>query len=270
MGKFIRLGFMSIVGVAVVGGVLYLTGFRIVGPNGQPIFSSYGSAKHQAGWRRAEEAQGQQGQMGTPGSGQGRMAQGVIPEPGSGGGRQSSDQGAPGSGHGRQGKRSGGGGGGRSGGGGRQAGYGPSGGILLPNKPGTTTIPVVAGGKTASIVGQDLVDHVEDTVVATADGPRKGWAVAKTLKYLGVENFKEVTLIGPNGKKVTVTSQQINDQQTIPLFTYNESGLLMVVSGPKVRGANNGTLTMDDVKKAVAGRTDLLNVSSIEQVEVKG
>jgi hypothetical protein len=269
MSKIVQLGLMGIVGVVVVGGVLYLTGFRIIGPSGQPIFPSSGSAKHHAGWRRAAEAQGQPGQMDAPGSGQGRMAQGMMPEPGSGGGSQSSNQAGPGSGHGRQGRGSG-GGGGRSGGGGRQAGYGPSGGILLPNKPGSTTIPVVAGGKTASIVGQDLVDHVEDTVVATADGPRKGWAVAKTLKYLGVENFKEVTLIGSNGKKVTVSSQQINDQQTIPLFTYNESGLLMVVSGPKVRGANNGTLTMDDVKKAVAGRTDLLNVTSIEQVEVKG
>jgi hypothetical protein len=136
---------------------------------------------------------------------------------------------------------------------------------------GATAIPVLVSGKApASFVGQDLIDHVEDTVVATADGPRKGWAIEKTLKYLGIDHYTGAILQGPNGQKVVVSLQQIQDQQTIPLFTYDETGRLMVVSGPKVRGTNKGNLSLDDVKKTVAGRTDLLNFSGIEKVEVKG
>jgi hypothetical protein len=153
--------------------------------------------------------------------------------------------------------------------GGRQPGFGPSGGILLPSKIGTTAIPVVVGGnEKASFVGQDLIDHVEDTVIATADGPRKGWAIAKTLKYLGVEKYKAVTIVGSNGQKVAVSLQQIQDQQTIPLLTYDEKGQLMVISGPKVRGTNKGTTTMEEVKQLVAGRTDLIHFNGIAKIEV--
>ena len=264
MGKIIRLLLMGIGGIAIVGGLLYLAGFRVVGPGGRPLLSgsNAGNAKHQPGWRRAGEQHA--GAMGVPGSGQGKqMAQADQSGPGSGQGQ--------GSGH-KQ--RQGRGGNGQQGGGGqqgRQPGFGPTGGILLPAKVGTTAIPVVVGGQEkGSFVGNDLVDHVEDTVIATADGPRKGWAVAKTLKYLGIESYKEAVLIGPNGKRVVVSLQQLQDNQTIPLFTYNENGQLMVVSGPKVRGTNRGNITLEQVKQTVAGRTDLLNVSAIEKIEVKG
>ncbi len=264
MGKGIRLAVIGSVGIAVIGVALYAAGFRMVGPNGQPLLSSggtgTGTGQHQPGWRRA--AGEQSGPTLTPGSGgRQRLAQGTDAGPGS---QQGARSGGRSSGKGRGGQSKG-------QGGARQAGFGPSGGILLPSKVGTSSIPVVVSGQTkASFVGQDLVDHVEDTVVATADGPRKGWAIVKTLKYLGVENYKEVTLTGANGKKTAVTPQQLNDQQTIPLFTYNEAGLLMAVSGPKVRGTNKGNITIEDVKKSVAGRTDLLNVGKIEKIEVKG
>ncbi|MBI3620655.1 MAG: hypothetical protein HY208_00505 [Nitrospirae bacterium] len=260
-----RLTVIGIVGIAAIGIGLYAAGFRLVGPNGQSLLSNAGPGtgmgQHQPGWRRAPGEQS--GPTLTPGSGgRQRLAQGTDTGPGSQKGVRSGGRSA---GRGQRGGQS------KGQGGARQPGFGPSGGILLPSKVGTSAIPVMVSGQAkASFVGQDLVDHVEDTVVATADGPRKGWAIAKTLKYLGVENYKEVTLTSANGKKIAVTPQQLNDQQTIPLFTYNEAGLLMVVSGPKVRGTNKGNITIEDVKKTVAGRTDLLNVSKIEKIEVKG
>ncbi len=250
MGKIIRLLLMGIGAITIVGGLLYVAGFRIVGPNGRPLLSANttGSSKHQPGWRRGEEPSGDTAGYGA-GQG-GRMAQ--------------ADQAGPGSGQGRN--QSQGGNGQR----GSQPGFGPTGGILLPIKVGTTAIPVIVSGKEkASFVGKELTDHVEDTVIATADGPRKGWAVSKTLKYLGVESYKEVTLMGSNGEKVVVTPQQLNDPQTIPLFTYNEAGLLLVVSGPKVRGASKGNISLEEVKQIVAGRTDLLNIRGIQKIEVK-
>ena len=255
MSKAIRFVILSIVGVAVIGAALYAAGFRIVGQSGQPLLSGEaGGAKNKPGWRRSEEALSRST---PPGSGQQkRMAQSEDSTPGSQGG--SGGQGQPGN---------------RGGGGqvARQPGFGPSGGILLPSKPGATAIPVTLGGKEkASFVGQDLVDHVEDTVIATADGPRKGWSIEKTLKYLGIEQYKEAVLLGANGRKIVISAAQIHDQQTIPLLTYDDKGQLMVVSGPKVQGTNKGMLTLDDVKKLVAGRTDLLKAGGIEKIEVKG
>ncbi len=259
MRKGIRVTVIGIVGIAVIGAALYAAGFRIVGQSGQPLLSGeVGGAKNKPGWRRSEEALSRPT---PPGSGQQkRMAQSEDSAPGSQGGRGGQNQ---------EGKRNSGGGGGAQPA--RQPGFGPSGGILLPSKPGATAIPVTLGGKEkASFVGQDLVDHVEDTVIATADGPRKGWSIEKTLKYLGIEQYKEAVLLGANGKKIVISAAQIHDKQTIPLLTYDEKGQLMIVSGPKVQGTNKGMLTLDDVKKLVAGRTDLLKAGGIEKIEVKG
>ncbi|MEW6325806.1 MAG: hypothetical protein AB1515_10525 [Nitrospirota bacterium] len=248
MGKGLAL---IIAAIAVVGIAFYASGYRIVNTSSQPIVSGAGgSAKNQPGWRRSEETLSR---AVPPGSGQQKR----VAQAESQGGRQSGRTGRTGGGGGQQQAA-------------RQPGFGPSGGILLPNKPGVTATPVTLAGKEkASFIGQDLIDHVEDTVIATADGPRKGWSVEKTLKYLGIEQYKEAVLVGADGKKTVVSAAQIHDQQTIPLLTYNEKGQLMIVSGPKVRGTNKGMLTLEDVKKTVAGRTDLLNVSGIEKIEVK-
>jgi hypothetical protein len=250
MSKIVRFIIIGVVGVAIAGLALYAAGFRVVTPAGHQLSDASGTLtpRNQPGWRRAEEgAQPSQPSTIQPGSGQRRKAQGDTPAAGSGSGRQARQQSQ------------------------RQPGFGPSGGILLPSKAGTVAISVSIGGKDkANFVGKDLVDHVEDTVIATADGPRKGWAVSKTLQYLGIQNYKEAVFISANGKKTAITLTQIQNQETIPLFTYNENGQLMVVSGPKVRGTNKGKLTIEDVKKSVAGRTDLLNVSDIAKVDVAG
>jgi hypothetical protein len=257
MGKIIRLFLMGVGAITIVAGVLYLAGVRIIGPNGRPLLSAStgGSGREQPGWRRG-------GQQAGGDAGQGEyMAQAGQPRPGSG-------QGSGGrNGQGR-GQTQGGGGNGQRG---SQPGFGPTGGILLPIKVGNTPTSVAVGGKEkASFVGKDLSDHVEDTVIATADGPRKGWSVAKTLKYLGIDNYKAATIIDANGKKVVVSVQQLQDAQTIPLFTYDENGQLMVVSGPKVRGASKGNITLEQVKQIVAGRTDLLHINGIQKIEVNG
>lgn len=258
MSKILRQVIGYMVGVVLIVGALHLAGYRLVTPSGQLMFSSRstgGVNQGTPGWRRtAEEAE----PAPPPGSGGGARG---LPTPGSQGRRQAGGtQRAGGTATGTgQGANT------------RQGGFGPSGGILLPNKVGIATIPVLVGGKaTASFVGKDLVDHVEDTVVATADGPRKGWSIEKTLKYLGIEQFKEAVLLGADGQKTSISLKQIQDQETIPLFTYDEQGQLMVVSGPKVRGTNKGKITVNDVKKIVAGRTDLLNLSVVEKIELKG
>jgi len=264
-------------GLIILAAVLYAAGYRIVGPNNRPLMTGPGSGtgmgQQQPGSRRAG-GQGQQGDQltqGGPGAGQGGGA-------GSGPGHRRLAQangGGPGSGQGRGGRQGGGGSGGGQGGGqgsrGSTPGFGPSGGILLPSQLGTASIPVSVGGKaSASFIGKDLMDHVEDTVIATADGPRKGWSVDKTLKYLGIQQYKEVVLTGADGKTLIVSAKQLQDAQTIPLLAYDEQGRLLVVSGPKVRGANKGNLTLDDVKKIVAGRNDLLKFGAIEKIDVKG
>jgi hypothetical protein len=276
MGKIIRLLLMGIVGIVVVGGLLYVAGFRMVGPSGAPLLSGNdaGSGKGQPGWRRAQQ---QAGGMG-PGSGQRKqMARGdeSAPPSGSQGGRRqgggSSQQALgnesappPGSQGGR-----------RQGGGSQQArgtqpGFGPTGGILLPIRVGTNSISILVNGRpSASFVGKDLTDHVEDTTIATAEGPRKGWSAAKTLNYLKIDNAKEAVVIDATGKKQAVSALQLNDQETIALFTYNDKGDLMLISGPKVRGVNKGKTSLEEVKQMVSGRHDLLSVTGIVKVEVK-
>lgn len=251
MGKIIRMLLMGIGAITVMVGLLYLAGLRITGPNDRPLLSAdtAGSGKHQPGWRRGEEPSG----AGYD-AGQGaQMAQAGQPHPGSGQGR---------------GQRQGRGGNVQRG---SQPGFGPTGGILLPIKVGSAATPVAVGGKEkASFVGQDLTDHVEDTVIATTEGPRKGWSVAKTFKYLGIDHYKGATIIDANGNKVEVSFQQLQDNRTIPLFTYDENGQLMIVSGPKVRGTNRGKITLEEVKQIVAGRTDLLHINNIQKIDING
>jgi len=240
MNKSLQWLVVGLVAIVFAGGLFYAAGFRVVGPNGRAALSENenesGSAKNQPGWRRA---QGQQSGAMEP-AGQGRMAQ-MDQNGGGGKGRRGSGGGTS--------NRGGSGGQGGAQTGGRQPGFGPTGGILLPIMMGNTPIPVTVGGKErASFVGQDLSDHVEDTVIATADGPRKGWSVAKTLQYLGIENYKEASFTGTDGKKAVVSLQQLNNPETIPLFTYNEQGRLMVVSGPKVRGTSKGMITLEEVQ----------------------
>jgi hypothetical protein len=248
---------VGIVCCALITVMLYMVGFRVVTPNGRVLSSRATTAGGgHSGWRRREAQLG--GDSGYPRHGGRQYAQdgGATPEGGPGSGR----------------------GGGRGYGGrsktaqqGQVSGFGPSGGILLPIKIGSTTIPVMTAGKTSSsFIGQDLVNHVEDTVIATSEGPRKGWSIDKTLKYLGIQNYKTIVLVLADGRTTTMTPQQLQDPQTIPLFTYDEQGQLMAVSGPKVRGANRGNITIDDVKNIVAGRTDLLHLTNITKIEVKG
>jgi hypothetical protein len=255
MVKFIRLLLMGIGALTLLVGLLYLAGIRIVGPNGQPLLAvnTAGSSRHQPGWRRSDQqASRDMGYM--------ALANQVAPGSSQGGG--GADQ------QGRSRRQNDARGNGQRG---SQPGFGPTGGILLPIKISSTATPVLVGGKEkASFVGKDLTDNVEDTVIATAEGPRKGWSVAKTLKYLGVDQFKEAVFIGADGKKTVASLQQLQNQQTIPLFTYNENGQLMVVSGPKVRGTNKGKITLEEVKQIVAGRTDLLHVNGIQKIEVSG
>jgi hypothetical protein len=257
MGKIIRSLLMGVGAITIVVGLLYLAGVRIVGPNGRPFLASQGlgngTGRQQPGWRRGGQQAG--------GDAAPYVAQADQAGPGS------SKGGGNGNGQGRNQGQGGGGNGQR----GRQPGFGPTGGILLPIKIGSAATPVaVAGKEKASFVGKDLSDHVEDTVIATADGPRKGWSIAKTLKYLGIDNYKAATIFDVNGKKVVVSYQQLQDNQTIPLFTYDENGQLMVVSGPKVRGANRGNITLEEVKQIVAGRTDLLHVNQIQKIDING
>jgi hypothetical protein len=261
MLNIIRSILTGIGALTVIVGLLYLAGLRITGPGGRPLVSAdtAGSGKHHPGWRRGEAPSGDASAYGTGQGGQ--MAQAGQPGPGSGQG------GGGGNGPGRRQSQGGGGNGQR----GSQPGFGPTGGILLPIKVGSTATPVaVAGKEKASFVGKDLTDHVEDTVIATAEGPRKGWSVAKTLTYLGIDSYKTATLIDTGGNKVVVSFQQLQDTRTIPLFTYDENGRLMVVSGPKVRGTNRGKVTLEEVKQIVAGRTDLLHVNDIRKIDING
>jgi hypothetical protein len=215
--------------MVIVLGLLHLAGYRITGPG--------------------------------IGNGPGMMMTQGGPGSGMGGG-----QGRPGS---RRGQGGGGGGGGQQARG-TQPGFGPTGGILLPIRIGTDPIPVLVDGKqTASFVGRDLIDHVQDVTVATSEGPRKGWSVPEMFKYLKIKNAKEAIVIDASGKKQAVTAQQLNDPQTIALFTYNEKGQLMLVSGPKVRGVNKGMTSLDQVKQMIAGRNDLLSISNVVKLEVK-
>ncbi len=235
-------------GMIIVLGLLYLVGYRISGPG---LGNGPGMARGMPGSRRG----GMDPNMmqGGGGGGQGRMMAQGGPGSGQGGG-----QGQPGSRRGQGG-----------GGGGAQPGA-QNAAVLLPLKVGTDSIPVWVNGKqSASFVGKDLTDHVQDVTVATPEGPRKGWSVPGMFKYLKVENVKEAVVIDASGKKQTVSAQQLNDPQTIALFTYNEKGQLMLISGPKVRGAGRGTVSLDQVKQMVAGRKDLLSVTGVMKLEIK-
>jgi hypothetical protein len=253
-------------GLFIVLGLLYVAGYqvKIVSRADQKIAQS-GLGKQEPGWRRA------QGQAVSPEAGSGQGSEQAARVPGSGQGRKQQMAGGPaGSG---QGGRGGGGGGGRGqqAQAGQQPGFGPSGGILLPMQMGTQAIPVLVNGKeVGSFVGKDLMDKVEDTVIATAEGPRKGWGVGKTLAYLGVKGAKEVVLFDKSGKKITVSGSQLQDQKTFVLLTYDATGSLLLVSGPKVRGTNKGMTPREQVIQMVAGRKDLLNFSNIVRLEVIG
>lgn len=221
-----------------------------------------GTGKGTPGWRKAQGGDPAAAGAG-PGSGQVQGRKG-----GAAGGNQAAVKKAGGAGSG-QGQGRGQNPGGRAQAG-QQPGFGPSGGILLPIKAGLDPVPVMVNGKkSGSFVGKDLMDHVEDTVVATAEGPRKGWGVAKTLDYLGVKGAKEVSLYDKSGKKITVSGNQIMDTKTFVLFTYDDQGRLLLTSGPKVRGTNKGTTSLQQVLKMVEGRSDLLAFPDVVKIEVK-
>ena len=210
MNQRSRIVVLGIAGVAVVGGLLYLSGYRIVGPKSELT----AGRTNQAGWRRSAEALEQRAAPAGTGRKQVAMSD-------QGGGKSGAkNQGAGGGGNVRGGQQ------GRAGSkppppgsrgrvqkvakagqaSARQPGFGPSGGILLPSKIGQAQIPVIMGGKEkATFIGQDLFDHVEDTVIATVEGPRKGWAIAKTLTYLGIETYTEAALVDANGPPTTAT-----------------------------------------------------------------
>lgn len=264
--------FVGVVATVLVIGGLYAAGFRISGPgeatvaqNANP--NTAGLAKGQPGWRKAQQAAGGGQQVATA-------------QPGSAAGARRAALGGAGSGAGQGAGNAARGGQARAGGGGRNAqakgqpgtqpGFGPSGGILLPLAAGTNPVPVLVNGKEkGKFVGKDLIDHVEDTVIATAEGPRKGWGVGKTLAYLGIKDAREVALYDQSGKKVTVSGQQIKDDKTFVLLTYDDKGGLILASGPKVRGTNKGTTSRAQVLDMVKGRTDLLAVPNVVKIEVK-
>ena len=247
MSQYSRFVIAGVVAVVVVSGLLYLAGFRIVSADSPLALSSateQAGRTNKPGWRRSGETLAR---AKPPGSSPRSNAAKKMSSNARKGGDQRGQRQASG----------------------RQPGFGPQGGILLPMKTGQIRIPVVASGKErASFVGKDLLEHVEDTVVATAEGPRKGWAIAKTLAYLGIENYSEAILLGRDGANVVISLEQIQDTKTIPLFTYDDQGVLMVVSGPKVRGTNQGKISLEEVKQLVSGRTDLLNIIGIKSIEV--
>lgn len=246
MNANLKTAGITLLGVLIIIAGFYAAGFRVyrmhsgVNPS---MMQGSGQGRGTPGWRQA--------QSGGGGA--------VMPQPG--GGRQR-------------------GGGGQSGGSGqgggqaqagRQPGFGPTGGILLPIKVGTDSIPVLVNGKpAASFVGKDLTDNVEDTTIATPEGPRKGWSAAKMFNYLKIENVKEAVVINAAGKKQNVSARQLNDPQTIALFTYNDKGQLMLISGPKVRGVSKGMTSLEQVKQMVSGRKDLLDFPDVVKIEVKG
>lgn len=271
-------GFVLLALLIIIAG-LYVAGYRINIENrkGQQVAQG-GVGRGTPGWRKAAG----NGQAVAPqpgdGQGQGQGGQAVAPQPGGGqgqrrGGGAAGAGGGAGSGMGQgagagQGNKSG--GGGQTAQAGRQPGFGPSGGILLPIKVGTDSIPVLVNGKQAAkFVGKDLTDHVEDTTLATPEGPRKGWSVLKTFSYLKIGNVKELVVIDAAGKKQNVSAQQLNDPQTIAMFTYNEKGQLMLISGPKVRGVSKGMTSLEQVKQMVADRKDLFDFPNVVKIEVK-
>lgn len=249
--------------VLAIGG-LYAAGFRIEGPATKQADPSSqaapGQGRNTPGWRKAQGAPQQM--MAPPqGSGGQGMRTGTAP-PGSrqGQGRGGAANAARNQDAAAQNMRPG-----------AQPGFGPSGGILLPIRPGTDPVPVLLDGKEkGKFVGKDLVEHVEDTVIATSEGPRKGWGVEKTLAYLGIKNPKEVIVYDGAGKKLTMSSMQIKDAKTFILLTYDDKGSLLLASGPKVRGTNKGTTSMEQVKKMVEGRNDLVGVPNVVRIEVRG
>lgn len=267
VSSYVLLGLI----VFVVG--VYASGNRIsVKSAVQTADSTGGQGKGTPGWREGNgegnAVGGQGGAKGTPG-----WRKGAAGGPGARLTGNTGPAGGPGSGRG-QGvgaqARAGRAGGNPQGVPGQQPGFGPSGGILLPILAGTKPVPVLVNGQEkGAFVGRDLIDHVEDTVIATADGPRKGWGVGKTLAYLGVKDVKEVSMIDNAGNKTTVTPAQILDTQTFVLLTYNEKGLLMLASGPKVRGTNKGMTSKADVLKMVEGRKDLYHIPDVVKIEVK-
>ncbi len=301
MNTILKVGGYLFLALAVVSVGLYMGGYRIhVGKAGAIQRVSPGAPTGQGrgtpGWRKGPAAMGTvpgsegQAPMGggrrggatanrvDPGAGEGpRSNVGGGPgramgpgQTGGGGPRNQTAQGqtgGPGSGMGQARGGSGSAGGQQSP---RQPGFGPTGGILLPIQPGSETVPVMVNGKqSGSFAGKDLVDHVEDTVIATADGARKGWGVGKTLEYLKVQNIKEVVVTDKSGKKVTVSGNQIKDDQTFVLLTYDSKGSLLLASGPKVRGTNKGTVSHEQVVQMVSGRKDLLAFPNVIKVEVK-
>lgn len=268
--------FVGVVATALVIGGLYSAGFRVSGPGEATVAQPganpavAGQGRGQPGWRKAQQqAAGNQVAAPQPGSAAGaRRAALTNPSggPGSGAGQGAGRQArGPGARNNQpKGEAA------QAGRPGAQPGFGPSGGILLPLHAGTSPVPVLVNGKEkGKFVGKDLIDHVEDTVIATAAGPRKGWGVGKTLTYLGIKNAQEVALYDQAGKKVTVTGQQIKDDKTFVLLTYDEKGTLLLASGPKVRGTNKGNTSREQVLDMVKGRSDLLAVPNVVKIEVK-
>lgn len=271
MNNSVKSFLFGALGAVVVVGVMYGAGFRVTSGGGQQQIqnpqAALGQGRGTPGWRKNQG--GQAGVSPTAGAGSGQ-GQGIAPGSGQSGGRAAAGNqprgGGPGGGAAGRGQ-----GPGAAAKSGAQPGFGPSGGILLPIQPGKEAVSVMMNGKEqGKFVGQDLVDHVEDTVIATADGPRKGWGVEKTLTYLGVKDPKEIVIFDKAGKKTTLTGQQIKGDEPFVLLTYDGSGSLILASGPKVRGTNKGKTTVDDVKAMVKDRKDLLGVSNVVKIEIKG
>ncbi len=287
---------IGIIGLVVVLGGLKLAGYQInIVKKSPPEKVESGKGKSTPGWRRAEGApeslassgggpRRRREEPGGPGSGTGQRRnmskaepdesgqqenQNITIGPGSRMGRGKGGDAKPGIGSmrkkqakaaSRQQQPRGG-----------QPGFGPSGGILLPSRPGHTAIPVYLNGtEKGSLQGKDLLNNVEDTVIATTEGPRKGWGLAKTLAYLGIAQPANVTLQNDKGQKVTVSEAQLYDNRTFVLLTYDSDGSLLLASGPKVRGTNRGLISQEDVIEMVAGRDDLFLFNHITQIQVNG
>lgn len=244
----------GIAGFVIITGLLYAVGYRITGPAGKDA----GLAKQTPGWRRSQTTETAPGEAG---SGQGRQGRRQVMA-----GEES--VGPPGgSQQGEGGKRGGGGQGGR---GGRGQGGASQSVEISPLQLGTTSVPILVTGKQkASFTGKEINKKVEDTTIATLKGVRRTWSVHNTLKFVGLENVKEVVVTDRQGKTLSLSSQQVSDQQTVVAFTYDENGNLLLVSGPKVRGVGRRQTSQEQIAQMMKGRKDLLFLPNIVKIEIK-
>jgi hypothetical protein len=135
---------------------------------------------------------------------------------------------------------------------------------------GSDKIAVIASGKQKSFTGNDL-QSLEQKMVATTRGVRKGWMVAEVMKYLEITNARELVLVNKEGKTLSLPWENLKNQKGTVILFYDKLGGLVLVSGAEMTAEELETADNRAVRAAMrqVQAKDRIFLSDIVKIEVK-